>query len=304
MFESVFAQPAFVMALALAIDWRFGEPGKWHPLVGFGLIATRLEQARWLGDGRWAGGASWALLLAPALLTAWLLSDYVLCQILGVYLAIGHKSLHEHALQVSTPLASGNIESARQALSYLVSRDTEHLGANGIAKATIESVLENGSDSTVAALFWFAMAGLPGVIGYRLVNTLDAMWGYRTARFKDFGFFAARADDIANWPAARLTAAGYALAGNFDNAIVCWRTQAKHYSSPNAGPVMAAGAGALEVCLGGEYTHKGHTEIRPLLGSGAQATAEDIKRALSLLTRAVLAAALLLSLLTWLIWIL
>ncbi|MEM8497633.1 MAG: adenosylcobinamide-phosphate synthase CbiB [Pseudomonadota bacterium] len=301
MHESFLAQPAFVMVLALAIDWQFGEPRRWHPLVGFGNIATKLERARWFGNGRWAGGMSWALLVAPILIAAWLISDIVIFQIAGLYLAIGHKSLHEHAMQVFVPLENGDIEGARHKVSYVVSRDTEHLDANGVSKATIESVLENGSDSTIAALFWFALAGLPGVIGYRLINTLDAMWGYRTTRFQDFGFCAARADDIANWPAARLTSIAYALVGNFDNAITCWRTQAANYSSPNAGPVMASGAGALGVCLGGDYTHNGHTEQRPLLGSGAQATAADIVRALSLLVRAVVAVVLLLCVLTWVI---
>jgi len=287
---------ALIIVLALVIDWLVGEPKKWHPLVGFGRAASFIEQKRPFGGNRWAGFLSWTLLLGLPLTIAWLLRDYPIFQLLGLYLAIGHKSLHQHALRVLDALNQDDLVEAKVKLSHLVSRDTHHLNSNGVSKATIESVLENGSDSTIAALFWFSLAGLPGVIGYRLMNTLDAMWGYKTQRFSEFGFFAARADDLVNWPAARLTSIAYALLGNFHDALHCWRNQAAFYSSPNAGPVMAAGAGALGVCLGGPYSHGGEIQVRPVLGCGAEATAADIQRALNLLLHSTIMVAVFLAL--------
>ncbi|MNF35034.1 cobalamin biosynthesis protein [compost metagenome] len=139
-----------------------------------------------------------------------------------------------------------------------------------------------------AALFWFAVAGAPGVVLYRLSNTLDAMWGYRTPRFERFGWAAARIDDVLNYLPARLTALTYALLGQSRRALGCWRRQAPQWDSPNAGPVMAAGAGALGVELGGAAIYHGEVHQRPTLGEGAPADAESIAGALSLLRRGVL----------------
>lgn len=149
----------------------------------------------------------------------------------------------------------------------------------------MESALENGSDAVFAPLFWLVVAGAPGVMLYRLANTLDAMWGYRNARFTGFGWAAARIDDVLNWIPARLTAMNYALLGHTADALRCWRTQAPQWSSPNAGPVMAAGAGSLRVRLGGAARYEGVEEARPPLGTGKPATAVDITRALTLVSR-------------------
>ncbi|WP_177316845.1 cobalamin biosynthesis protein, partial [Burkholderia ubonensis] len=113
----------------------------------------------------------------------------------------------------------------------------------------------------------------------------DAMWGYRTPRFLTFGWAAARIDDLLNWAPARLTAASYALLGDTASAWRCWRTQARHWDSPNAGPVMAAGAGSLNVQLGGPAVYHGELEHRPVLGAGSPASAAHIVAALSLVTR-------------------
>jgi adenosylcobinamide-phosphate synthase len=152
----------------------------------------------------------------------------------------------------------------------------------------VESVLENGADAIFSVLFWFLVAGTPGVVVYRLANTLDAMWGYRTARFQDFGWFAARLDDLLNWLPARLTALGYALAGDLHRSFRCWRDQSGGLDSPNAGVVMTAGAGALGLVLGGPGSYAGMVKDKPWFGSGSAPRSGDIYRALDLVHKSLL----------------
>jgi adenosylcobinamide-phosphate synthase len=204
-----------------------------------------------------------------------------------LYLALGATSLAEHARAVAEALHDHDLPLARQRVGLMVSRDTGKMNQAQVSAAAVESVLENGCDAVFGALFWFAVAGAPGVVLYRLVNTLDAMWGYRTARYLQFGWAAARLDDILNWMPARLTALSYTLLGQQRLAWRCWRLQASAWQSPNAGPVMAAGAGALGVSLGGAASYHSQWIQRPPLGAGLPPGAIDIDRAVKLINAAI-----------------
>ncbi len=278
-----------VMA-ALLLDAWLGEARRFHPLVGFGNLAKTVEQ--WLyADTAIRGFVAVILLLIPltalVVFTQWLPWHWAL-DILLLYLAIGWRSLGIHAKMVQSALLAENLPAARHQVSMLVSRDTAQLDHHDVAKATIESVLENGNDAIFATIFWFVIAGAPGAVAYRLVNTLDAMWGYRNDRYSHFGWAAARLDDALNYLPARLTALSYAIAGQMQCALNCWKTQGNHWKSPNAGPVMAAGAGSLDVSLGGAAWYHGKLEQRPILGQGHTPNARDIDRALKLIRRTLM----------------
>ena len=334
---SEFLTSALILPLALAIDAWLGEPRRFHPLIGFGRSALALE-TRLHGDARWRGALALTLLVLPPVLITALLAGQPwspLLDLLVLYLAIGWRSLGEHAGRVEEALSAGDLSAARRAVGMIVSRDTATLDEEGIAKATVESVLENGNDAIFGALFWCLVAGAPGVVLYRLTNTLDAMWGYRNERYRRFGWAAARLDDLLNWVPARLTALSYALAGGYGlawgdaraggdvmaegqsragwdvlaggharagrdvlakgharaggyrAALACWRAQGRGWKSPNAGPVMAAGAGSLGIQLGGPAIYHGATQVRPPLGMGHPARAADIGRALRLIRQAL-----------------
>jgi adenosylcobinamide-phosphate synthase len=277
-----FAMPLAALAGVL-LDRLFGEVRRWHPLVGFGNLAAALE--RRLNRRSLAGGLlAWLLAVGPWLaLAAWLrpLAPFAV-DVALLYFALGAQSLCEHAEAIARPLQDGDLDAARQRVGWIVSRDTSALDASGVAKAGVESVLENGNDAIFGTLFWFALLGGPGALLFRLANTLDAMWGYRTERYNLFGRVAARVDDALNWLPARLTALSYALLGRTRTALACWRTQAPGWDSPNAGPVMAAGAGSLGVALGGAAIYHGQEEIRPPLGQGPAPVAADLRRAIAL----------------------
>lgn len=183
------------VSAALLLDALLGEPKRAHPLVAFGRLADRLEQ-HFNGSAargwRSHGVTAWCLAVLPLTLLAWLLSLLPtvgwLVEIVLLYLALGLRSLGAHALPVAQALWRHDLPEARRGVSWIVSRDTTQLDEEGVARAATESVLENGSDAVFAALFWFVVAGAPGVVLYRLSNTLDAMWGYRNERFERFGW--------------------------------------------------------------------------------------------------------------------
>jgi len=286
---------AWAMLVAVLIDAWLGEPSRAHPLVGFGRLVRWLE-VRLYADRRGAGIYAWMLTVIPLVILgccveAWLgrLSAWAafLFDVLVLYAVIGLRSLADHATPVALALRNEDIAQARQAVGRMVSRDTQVLDEHQVAAAATESVLENGNDAVFGALFWFVVLGVPGALLYRLANTLDAMWGYRTARYENFGWAAARIDDGLNYVPARLTALSYMLLGQTKRAWRCWRTQASLWDSPNAGPVMATGAGALGVRLGGAAPYGGVWEMRPDLGEGDLPDADTIERSLTLLRRSV-----------------
>jgi adenosylcobinamide-phosphate synthase len=275
------------------LDRLLGEPRRFHPLVGFGRLVKDMERIAY-GP---AGASTASRRLRGALAVVFLIAPFVVLfalvpsgpigfvvDVLALYFAIGLKSLHDHARPVAEALRAGNEAEARGRVSLMVSRDSAALD---VAGAATESVLENGNDGVFGALFWFAIAGAPGAVLYRLANTLDAMWGYRNDRYLHYGWAAARFDDVLNYVPARLTALTYAIFGRTREALACWRNQAPGWNSPNAGPVMAAGAGALGVTLGGPARYAGEWHERPVLGVGAAPTLDDIERALRLVRHGV-----------------
>lgn len=289
-----------ITLFAVLLDVVVGEPKRFHPLVGLGKWIANIERylnakGKKQGNLQLNGVVGVLLALLPALflivifylvvpyspLMTFFLSGFLL------YLCIGLRSLGQHALAVANPLHQGNIAAAREAVGMIVSRESAELDEEGIAKATIESVLENGADAVFSAIFWFWVAGVPGVVIYRVVNTLDAMWGYKNDRFLHFGRFAAKLDDVMNWVPARLTALSYAICGHFKDALYCWREQAKTCQSPNGGAVMTSGAGALGVRLGGDAIYHGRKVVKPAFGLGARANAAYILRANRLLLRSL-----------------
>lgn len=291
---------AFVVIVACLLDSILGEPKRYHPLVGFGYLATVVERyfnrfsrfEKFKFRSFLLGALAWFILvLVPTILVVLLLA-FINSPILStamdiviLYLAIGHTSLRQHALAVWHPLQQVDLSGARQQLAKIVSRDTDKLDETEVRKATIESVLENGSDAIFAPLFWFCIGGLPAVIIYRLSNTLDAMWGYKTERFNYFGRFSARMDDMLNYLPSRLVALTYALLGNTRSAFWCWRKQAALLDSPSAGVVMTAGAGALQLRLGGDGYYHGKLKAKPEFGCGSLPIDDDIPRSLSLLVK-------------------
>lgn len=290
--------PFIACIFALALDYFLGEPRRMHPVVGLGTLAAALEKRLNTAPDNpqrslIAGVLAVFLLAVPSLwlaiwITAMLEGLWLVCvQAIVLWLALSLRGLAEHGQAVAQPLQEGDLETAREQVSRIVSRQASALDEKGVAAAATESMLENGADAIFASLFWFLVAGIPGVVVHRLVNTLDAMWGYRNPRFLYFGRAAARLDDLIGWVPARLTALTYMLLGNRKQAWWCWQHQAPLWDSPNAGPVMAAGAGALNVRLGGPSPYPTGIKQRPILGGVQNASATSVEAAVTLVKHGV-----------------
>ena len=203
---------------------------------------------------------------------------------LATWVVLGGTSLAREGAALAAELDRGDLAAARARLPGLCGRDPSALDAGGLARAGTESMAENTADAVVAPLLWGALAGVPGLLGYRAVNTLDAMVGHRSPRYARFGWAAARLDDVANLLPARvcalLTAAvAPAVGGSPGASLRAWRRDAAAHPSPNAGPVEAAAAGALGVTLGGRTVYPHGAEERPRLGDGPPPGAADLRRA-------------------------
>jgi adenosylcobinamide-phosphate synthase len=286
------------MAAGALADLLLADPRRAHPVAGFGALAAALERRTW-ADSR-LRGAGYAAVLTGAAVAAGAALDRAtrrrpaaraLVTAAATWTVLGGTSLGRAAGTLQDRLAGGDLAGARAALPALAGRDPRDLDEPELARAAVESVAENTADAAVGPLLWGAVAGLPGLLGYRAVNTLDAMVGHRSPRYERFGWAAARADDVAGWLPARLTAAlavvGAPLAGGSPAgaARTWWRDGAAH-PSPNAGRCEAAFAGALGVRLGGMNVYAGRTENRPFLGAGPRPAAADVGRAVTL-SRAV-----------------
>ncbi len=293
---------AFVILAALLVDFMLGDPRHFHPISGFGQMANWLEKkmnppssftTSSIIKNRILGVISIFLLILPITLILTYINilftkqSLHIVEVLILFFALGCNSLRLHALWVLNALETSNLGTARIKTSWIVSRDTSHLDPSELSKATIESILENGNDAIFATLFWFVIAGVPGVVIYRLSNTLDAMWGYKSTQYLHFGWAAARLDDVLNFIPAHLTAISYAITGKFFSALGCWIKQAYHWKSLNAGIVMSTGAGALAVKLGGTAQYEGIESQRNILGKGEQPEFNDIKRAINLVLRSL-----------------
>jgi adenosylcobinamide-phosphate synthase len=290
------------LALGYLADRLLGDPRRGHPVAAFGTVAAWLE-ARCYADSRTAGliytgslvGAAAALGAALERVSANRPVATIMTTAIATWTVLGGSSLSREGATIATQLADGKLPAAREQVRNLVGRDTAELSTEEVARATVESLAENASDAVVAPLLWGALAGLPGLLGYRASNTLDAMIGHRTARHRRFGWSAARLDDLLNWVPARLTALAAAawaplVGGTAGEAIRVVRRDAGQHPSPNAGVAEAAFAGALGVRLGGCNIYHGTVEDRGMLGDGRPVQVADIAPASRLASAVSLSA--------------
>ena len=290
------------LALGVALDQLFADPQRHHPVAWFGSWATRVEKVAY-ADSRAAGALFTAAAIAPALAggivvekaasrRGWL---QVAATAAATWAALGVRRLANEGGIMADRLDSGDLEAAREQLPNLCGRDPRTLDEEGLGRATVESMAENTNDAGVCTLLWGAVAGVPGILAHRALNTLDAMVGYRNERYGRFGTVAAVADDAAAWLPARVTGALACLTapligGRTGTAWRIMRRDGASHPSPNGGWCESAWAGALGVQLGGENRYGERVESRPTLGDGPRPRGAEVRRAAQLVT-AVTAAA-------------
>ncbi|WP_455360982.1 cobalamin biosynthesis protein [Streptomyces sp. SYSU K21746] len=282
---------AYGVTAGLLGDLVLGDPRRGHPVAAFGRAATAVEKVLWHDHRGWgalhavvcAGGAAAAGALAARAVRSRPAAHAALTAA-ATWAVVGGTSLGREARAIGGALAAGDLDVARERLPRLCGRDPQSLDGRQIARAVVESVAENTSDAVVGALVWGAVAGVPGLLAFRAVNTLDAMVGHKSPRYLRYGWASARLDDVAGGPGSRLTAAAAVLAGpDRRGAVRAWRQDAAKHPSPNAGPVEASFAGALGVRLGGTLSYAGRVEHRPVLNAGGRPVeVADIDRAVKL----------------------
>jgi adenosylcobinamide-phosphate synthase len=298
--------PAILLLFALILDWLTAGFGwAWralpHPVAWIGGLISGLDR-RLNRDGRSPGAlrlrGAVTVLIVVGLATAagWAIAHYGralpygwLAELFVVTALLAQRSLFAHVWRVGKALRLNGLEGGRAAVAHIVGRDVQALDDYGVARAAIESSAENFSDAVVAPVFWYLLLGLPGMLAYKAINTLDSMIAYRTPRYEQFGKVAARLDDAANLIPARVSALVLTLAAlttptaNARRALVTVLRDARKHRSPNAGWPEAAMAGALGLALAGPRPYHGQMQASPWIGDGrARATPHDITRALYL----------------------
>ncbi len=306
-----------ILAAALLLDALVGEPAwLWsrvtHPIVLFGRLVSALDRRlnrdeRSDKQRRWAGVLCLICLLVVSGALGWLLSVVTglhpwggIAEAMIVAILLAGRSLYDHVSAVGDGLRSGGLAGGRAAVAHIVGRDPQSLDEPAVARAAIESCAENFSDGVVAPAFWYLVAGLPGIIAYKAVNTADSMIGHRTPRHLQFGWAAARFDDLVNLIPARLAGLLIALAaalharGAAVDALRAMARDARRHRSPNAGWPEAAMAGGLGLALAGPRRYGGHVVDDHWMNAGgrSEATAQDIGDAARLMAIATLLMAL------------
>jgi len=280
------------LLLALLLEGLLGDPeNRWHPVAWFGGWASWCESFLY-GDDRRTGVVAWLIVISGGFALIWLGHNLLgwLFDVLILWLSIGWKSLFEHVRAV---LQASDIEHAREAVSQIVSRETQQMSMQDTQRAAIESLAENASDAIIAPLFWFLVLGPIGAFLYRMINTLDAMWGYHNKRYEHFGWFAAKTDDFVNIFPARITARLLLWVGQ-NAPWYAVKQQAQTHASPNAGWPEVALAYAAGVALGGDVMRDGVCEKRPVYGpqTARQINAQAADDALLVVRNALVLATL------------
>ena len=278
---------ALPLLLAWVMDICLGDPAGWpHPIVGFGRLISKGEKAWNNGEHRMLKGALLALILVvgtyltTALLLHWMEGFIALpLSVLLIFYGLAGTTLIREVREVFKAV-DRSLEEGREQVARIVGRDTSELSAQEVRTAALETLAENLSDGVIAPLFWYAVGGVPGMLAYKMVNTLDSMIGYRNARYKEFGCFAARMDDVANFIPARLTACLMVMAsGKVTLLGFVWRNGNLH-ASPNSGYPEAALAGILNCRFGGPHHYFGTEVWKPFIGQNDRLlTIEDMKTA-------------------------
>jgi adenosylcobinamide-phosphate synthase len=282
------------LLLGAAVDAAIGDPRRGHPVAVFGGRVAALEK-RIYRDSRLRGAAFTTICVGTAggigLIAHRLTRSSPIARTVvtaaATWAVLGGTTLAKEGAHMAGSLEVGDLVAARERLPHLCGRDPSRLDGSELARATVESIAENTSDAVVAPLFWGAVAGVPGLVAYRAINTLDAMVGHRSPRYNRFGWASARLDDIANFVPARLTglltsALAPVAGGSPRRALAMLRRDGHRHPSPNAGRCEAAFAGALGVRLGGANDYGGRVEHRPELGDGPRPAVADVRRSVRL----------------------